>query len=65
MKEIEIIISPDGQVKVEAKGFRGRECATATADFLKELGGKQCETKKSEWYQKERLATRQTVRNGG
>lgn len=64
MKEIEIIIDPSGQVHVEAKGFRGRECAKATADFLKELGGEQCETKKPEWYQKEKLTVRQTVKSG-
>jgi len=64
MKEIEIIVSSDGQVQVEAKGFRGQSCAKATADFLKELGGEQCETKKSEWYQTETTCAKQVVKQG-
>ena len=64
MSTIEIIVDPDGRVRVEAKGFRGRECAKATADFLKELGGEQCETKKSEWYQTETTCAKQVVKQG-
>lgn len=38
MKEIIITISPDGKVHVEAKGFRGRACKTATEAYEKALG---------------------------
>ena len=63
-KEIEIVIDQDGNVQVEARGFRGRTCAAATKDFLEALGGSQCEKKKSEWYQTEKTCTRQVVKQG-
>ena len=39
MKQIEIIVEPDGTVRIEAKAFSGVECEQATA-FLEEALGK-------------------------
>jgi len=38
MKEIIIDISPDGEVKIETRGFQGKSCI-AEAQFIKELLG--------------------------
>lgn len=37
-KRVEIILGPDGSIKVEAKGFKGETCEEATA-FLDRLFG--------------------------
>jgi len=55
MKErVEITISPSGEIKVEAKGFKGKSCLAATKELLEKLGGKQEFKKKPEWYQEEK-----------
>lgn len=38
MKTITILISPQGDAKVEAHGFQGGECRRATARFRTALG---------------------------
>ena len=43
----------DGEVKVEASGFKGGACAVATKAFEEVLGGKVHDKKlKSEYYEK-------------
>lgn len=37
-KEIVITIKPDGTVQMEAAGFAGRECLSATSAFEESLG---------------------------
>ena len=44
MKTIEITVSPDGQTKVETKGFTGAECREASR-FVEEALG-QCISEK-------------------
>ena len=39
MKRIEIIVSPDGQTRVETKGFAGAECRQAS-EFIEQALGK-------------------------
>lgn len=51
MKSIEITFPLEGEIEVEANGFRGPACAKATADFIEALGTKTSETKKPEYYQ--------------
>lgn len=37
-KEIIVNISKDGEIRIEAKGFKGRECLQATKPFEEALG---------------------------
>lgn len=40
MKEIIIDISPDGEIKIETRGFAGKSCITES-QFLKDVLGKE------------------------
>jgi hypothetical protein len=53
MKIIEIIIAPDGQTRVETKGFAGAECRQASQFIEKALGKRTNETLTSEFYQQQ------------
>lgn len=50
MPNIEVILSPDGSVKVDAVGFKGKTCEEATK-FLETLGEKKSTRRKPEYYQ--------------
>jgi hypothetical protein len=63
VKIIEIIVAPDGQARIETKGFSGAECRQAS-DFLeKALGQRTADAATSEFYQQ--AAQQQGVREGG
>ncbi len=54
MKKIEITIGVEGEVKVEAFGFKGQGCSEEIDIFSKALGGGVIESKKkNEYYAKE------------
>jgi hypothetical protein len=38
MKTIEIIVAPDGKVRLETKGFQGAGCRTASQFLVRALG---------------------------
>lgn len=49
-KVVEVLIGPNGEVIVEAHGFKGKECKEATK-FLEDALGKAGDIKKkAEWY---------------
>ncbi len=50
MKKIEIMIGVDGEVEVEAKGFKGCGCTEEIDVFANALGEKVEVKKKSEFY---------------
>ena len=50
MKTIEVIISPDGSLKIDAVGFKGADCEKATAFLEKALGTVNGRQKKPEHY---------------
>jgi hypothetical protein len=50
MKTIEIIVSPDGQTRVEAKGFVGAECREASRLIERALGQQTDEQLTGEFY---------------
>ena len=53
MKSIEIIVSPQGETRLETKGFSGAECQEASR-FLESALGKQVdETLTNEFHQAE------------
>ena len=61
MKSIEIIISPKGDIKIEAVGFTGPDCEKATAFLEQALGKLTARQKKPEWYQRARRTNQQRV----
>lgn len=50
MKEIKVTISPDGKIKIETKGFVGKECVEATKELEKALGSDKKQTFTGEYY---------------
>ena len=52
MKSIEILVSPTGDLRIDAVGFSGADCDRATA-FLEEVLGKaMAKQRKPEFYRK-------------
>ena len=51
LKTIEIIIAPNGQSKVETKGFTGSECREASRFIEQAIGQQTNEILKSEFHQ--------------
>ncbi|MEI6809737.1 MAG: DUF2997 domain-containing protein [bacterium] len=49
-KAIEIIVGPDGSLKIDAVGFKGADCEKATAYLEKALGKQKGKEKKPEFY---------------
>lgn len=50
-KTVEVTISPDGEIKIEAVGYSGAECEQATAALEKALGIAHDRMAKPERYQ--------------
>lgn len=54
-KTIEIIVAPNGQTRVETKGFIGGDCRLASQFIERALGQQTDELLKSEFYQTSNL----------
>ena len=50
MKTIEITVSPDGQTRLETKGFAGPECQKASRFLRRTLGKPLAETRTSDFF---------------
>ena len=50
MKTIEIIVSPDGQTRLQTKGFVGPECQKASRFLRNTLGNPIAETRTSDFF---------------
>ena len=61
-KTIEIIIAPNGQSKVETKGFTGSECREASRFIEQAIGQQTNEILKSEFHQT--ATTQQQIEQG-
>jgi hypothetical protein len=61
-KTIEIIIAPNGQSKVETKGFTGSECREASRFIEQAIGQQTNELLKSEFHQT--ATTQQQIEQG-
>lgn len=61
--KIEIIVTPNGQVRVETKGFAGSSCRQASEFIEKALGQRTSETLTSEFHQQQ--TNQQTAQEGG
>lgn len=53
MAEIIIDIGPDGEVKIEGKGFQGKTCDAALGHFEQALGAVTGRTNKPEYFRAE------------
>lgn len=51
MRTIEVIISPQGETKIETKGFIGSSCQQASQFLEQALGAKVSERPTAEFYQ--------------
>jgi hypothetical protein len=61
--EIEVIIGPNGEVRIETRGLHGQACVTETKDLLPALGNKVLTREKTrEYYQQETTTGRTTAR---
>jgi len=60
-KTIEIIVSPNGEVSIDAVGFKGADCERATAYLEKALGVQDRKVKKPEYRQQVRQTNQQKV----
>jgi hypothetical protein len=49
--EIEIVFTPDGQVRLETRGLKGKTCLAETEALEKALGTVASRTRTSEFYQ--------------
>jgi hypothetical protein len=58
-KTIEIIVSPTGEVSIDAVGFKGADCERATAYLEKALGVQDRKVKKPEYRQQVRQTNQQ------
>ena len=54
MKSIEIIVSPTGELRIDAVGFSGADCDQATAFLEEALGKVEAKHRKPEFYRKAR-----------
>lgn len=50
MKQIEVIVMPDGECRVETKGFAGALCQAASRFLERVLGTCTARTRTSEFY---------------
>jgi Protein of unknown function (DUF2997) len=60
-KIIELIVSPNGETRVETKGFTGNFCRAASNFLEQALGTPHSETLKAEFHQT--TATEQSLKN--
>lgn len=51
MKELEIIIKPDGKVHITTRGIKGPECKPVADKIASALGKTTREMRTAEWYQ--------------
>ena len=63
MQIIEVVISPQGETKIETKGFAGSSCQQASHFLEQALGAKLSEMPTPEFYQTQR--EEQVIQQGG
>ena len=63
MQLIEVIVSPQGETRIETKGFAGHSCRQASEFLEQACGATVAEALTAEFYQPE--TTAQSLRQGG
>ena len=61
MRTIEVLITPTGEIQIEAVGFTGTDCEKATAFLERLLGAVTERRKKPEYYAQAKARNRQQV----
>lgn len=49
-QQVEITISPDGEITVEARGIKGKGCEALTEAFERGLGARTSDKRKPEYH---------------
>lgn len=65
MKKIEVLFGPDGEIKIEAFGYRGSSCKEATEFLEKALGSEIDTVQKAEWELRNSEWVREAQRKHG
>ncbi len=65
MEQINVDIGPDGAVKIDAVGFSGSDCETATRFLEDALGVVDVRRHKPEYRQGRVVGRKRTLRQGG
>ncbi len=60
-RTIELVISPTGDLKLDAIGFKGPDCEKATAFLEKALGQIEKRERKPEYHTRNRITPKQQV----
>lgn len=60
-RTIRVIVSPAGQLKIDAVGFSGADCETATAFLEEALGEIEDRQRKPEYHSRRTVARTQRV----
>lgn len=60
MRKIEVIVSPNGETRVEAVGYQGNSCQSATRAIEEALGCRTSSVKKLEFYETENNVNKET-----
>ena len=61
MKSIEIIVSPIGEIQIDAIGFKGADCEKATKFLEEALGTVSNRVKKPEYHQRSHSKAQQRL----
>jgi hypothetical protein len=61
--EIELLFTPDGQVRLETRGLKGKTCVEETAALEKAIGKVESRAKTAEYYQQP-VGVKGTTRQG-
>lgn len=65
MKIIEVTVSPQGEVRLETKGFAGASCEAASRELVAALGATTKTQRTSEFYVRQDVAQRQQIGGQG
>ena len=60
-KTIEVLVSPTGEIKIDAVGFKGADCEHATKYLEEALGTVAVKQKKPEYHQRHTTKHQQKV----
>jgi hypothetical protein len=62
-RTIEVIVSPIGEVQIDAMGFKGADCAHATKFLEEALGTIQQKQRRPEYHQRSTVKNQQRIGN--
>ena len=62
---IEVTVSPDGGIQIDAEGFTGKSCVEATAFLEEALGNVGNRQRTRDYYRKEKAGTKNTNQQKG